>query len=113
MKTIIFHNPRCSKSREALCLLNEHTEDVEIIEYLKDTPSAAELKKIVKLIGIKPIQLVRKNEKIFFPYKDKNLTDDEVIKLMVDNPILIERPIVIKNNKAMIGRPPQVIVDIL
>ncbi|MBW7845314.1 MAG: arsenate reductase (glutaredoxin) [Bacteroidia bacterium] len=113
MKTIIFHNPRCSKSREALCLLNEHNEDVEIIEYLKDTPSAAELKKIVKLIGIKPIQLVRKNEKVFIPYKDKNLTDDEVIKLMVDNPILIERPIVIKNNKAMIGRPPQVIVDIL
>ncbi len=113
MKTIIYHNPRCGKSREALCLLNENNQDVEIIEYLKDTPTVKQLKDLVALLGIKPIQLIRVKEELFKPYKNQQLTDDEVIDLMIQHPILIERPIVIKGNKAIIGRPPQLILDVL
>lgn len=113
MKTQIFHNPRCSKSREALNLLQEHGEDVEVIEYLKQAPSVKQLTDLVKLLGIKPIQLVRTKEEAFKPYKGKPLTDKEVIELLANEPVLIERPIVIKGKKAVIGRPPQLVIDIL
>ena len=113
MKTTIYHNPRCSKSREALQLLHENNEEVEVVEYLKDAPTASTLKKLIKQLGIKPLQLIRKNEEVFKPYKTATLTDEQYIDLMVQNPVLIERPIVIKGNKAIIGRPPQLIIDIL
>jgi arsenate reductase len=113
MKTVIYHNPRCSKSREALALLNEKNLDVEIIEYLKDKPSIKQLKELINLLGIKPIQLIRTKEDAFKPFKDKQLTDDEYISLMAEFTVLIERPIVIKGKKAVIGRSPQLILDIL
>ncbi len=113
MKTTIYHNPRCSKSREALQLLHENNEEVEVVEYLKDAPTASTLKKLIKQLGIKPLQLIRKNEEVFKPYKTATLTDKQYIDLMVQNPVLIERPIVIKGTKAIIGRPPQLIIDIL
>ncbi len=112
--TTIYHNPRCSKSREALNLLEENNEDVNIIKYL-DTPITKEvLSELISLLGISPIDLVRKNEAIWKEkFKGKNLTDNEVIKAMLENPKLIERPIVVKGNKAVIGRPPQKVIDIL
>jgi arsenate reductase len=113
MKTVIYHNSRCSKSRAALALLQERNQDVEIVEYLKDIPTEKTLKDLIKLLGIKPIQLIRNKEEAFKPYKDQKLTDKQCIALMVKFPVLIERPIVIKGEKAIVGRPPQLIIDIL
>lgn len=114
MQTIILHNPRCSKSREALKLLEEQGEDIEIIKYLDDVPSRESLENILSLLKVKPIELVRTNETIWKErYKDATLSDNEVIEAMLENPILIERPIVIKGNQAAIGRPPRLILDIL
>lgn len=114
MKTTIFHNPRCSKSRETLSLLEEKEENIEVIKYLENTPTKEELEKIIGLLGILPIQLVRTKETVWIEnYKNKELSTEEVIQAMVDNPKLIERPIVIKNNKAAIGRPAHLVLDIL
>ncbi len=113
MKTVIYHNPRCSKSREALALLKEQNQEVEVIEYLKDTPTEKQLKELIALLNIKPIQLIRKNEEAFRPYKNQQLTDKQCISLMAEFPVLIERPIVINGKKAIIGRPPQLVLDIL
>ena len=115
MTTQIFHNPRCSKSRQTLQLLEDNDQDIEIIEYLKTPPSAAELKKVLKMLNISPRQLLRKGEK---EYKEANLadtslSDQQVIDAMVTHPKLIERPIVIKDGKAIIGRPPEQVLDIL
>ncbi|WP_299251897.1 arsenate reductase (glutaredoxin) [uncultured Aquimarina sp.] len=112
--TTIYHNPRCSKSRQCLAILEEKNEDLNIIKYL-DTPLTEEkLSKIIDLLGIKPIDLVRKNEAIWKQeFKSKTLTDNQLIRIMCEHPKLIERPIVIKNNKAIIGRPPEKVVDIL
>jgi arsenate reductase len=112
--TKIFHNPRCGKSRSALKLLEEKGESVEIVEYLKTNPSKKELIKIIDMLGIAPFELIRKGESIFKEqYKGKQLTDEEWIDAMIKNPILIERPIVIKDGKAAIGRPPEQVLDIL
>ena len=114
MKTTILHNPRCSKSRETLQLLEEKGEEIEIVRYLEDTPTREELENILSLLKIKPIELVRTKEAIWKEkYKDKDLSDKEVLDAMLENPRLIERPIVIKNNKAAIGRPPKQVLDIL
>ncbi|KAA1246131.1 arsenate reductase (glutaredoxin) [Aquimarina sp. RZ0] len=112
--TTIYHNPRCSKSRQCLAILEEQKENIQIIKYL-DTPFTTEkLKETIDLIGIKPLDLIRKNEIIWKDnYKNKELTDEELISIMIQNPKLIERPIVIKNNKAIIGRPPEKVIDIL
>ncbi|WP_298315694.1 arsenate reductase (glutaredoxin) [uncultured Aquimarina sp.] len=112
--TTIYHNPRCSKSRQCLAILEEKNEDLNIIKYL-DTPLSEEkLSKIIDLLGIKPIDLVRKNEAIWKQeFKDKSLTENDLIRTMCEYPKLIERPIVIKNNKAIIGRPPEKVIDIL
>lgn len=102
----IYHNPRCRKSREGLQLLESSDLDFQIIDYLKNPPSEKELNDILTMLGFKPIQLVRKNESIWKEnYKNKELTDDEIIKAMCNNPKLIERPIVINGNKAVVGRP--------
>lgn len=114
MKTTILHNPRCSKSRETLQLLKDKGEDIEVIKYLDDVPTREELENILSLLNINPIELVRTKEAIWKDnYKDKVLSDSQVIDAMLKNPRLIERPIVIKNNKAIIGRPPQNVLDIL
>ncbi len=110
----IYHNNRCSKSRCGLQLLEESGKDFEIVKYLDDIPTTKELKDIINLLGISPMDLVRKNEAIWKDnYKGKQLTDDEVVEAMAQNPKLIERPIVINGNKAVIGRPPEKILDII
>ncbi|AXT59339.1 arsenate reductase (glutaredoxin) [Aquimarina sp. AD10] len=112
--TTIYHNPRCSKSRETLALLEEQKEDVTIIKYL-DTPITKDiLIELIDLLGIPPIDLVRKNETIWKEkYKNEKLSDDEIINAMLNHPKLIERPIVVKGNKAILGRPPQQVITIL
>jgi arsenate reductase (glutaredoxin) len=102
----IYHNSRCGKSRECLAFIENSGKEYEIIKYLEDIPTFEELKIIIKKLGIKPIELVRQKEKIWIEnFKDKKMTDDEIIKAMILNPILIERPIVINGNKAIIARP--------
>lgn len=110
----IYHNPRCRKSREGLQILEESGKDFEIVKYLENTPTKEELSDIIKLLGIKPIDLVRKNESIWKEnYKNKQLSDNETITAMVKNPKLIERPIVVNKNKAIVGRPPENIKKII
>jgi arsenate reductase len=109
MAVVIYHNPRCTKSRETMKLLADKGIEPEVIEYLKTPPSAAELKELVAKLGISPRQLLRKGET---PYKDLNLADEKlsdaaIIKAMAENPVLIERPIVVTGNKAALGRPPE------
>ena len=110
----IYHNPRCRKSRLGLQTLEESGQQFEIKQYLKEVPSFEELKSIIELLGIAPIDLVRKHEAIWKEnYKGKTLTDSDIITAMIENPKLIERPIVINNDKAVIGRPLEKIKQIL
>jgi arsenate reductase len=110
----IYHNPRCTKSRQGLAILENTGKEFEIIKYLDTIPSEKELIEIIKLLNIFPIDLVRKNEKIWKEtYKGKELLDKEIILAMIKNPKLIERPIIINNNKAVIGRPPENILTII
>lgn len=110
----IYHNPRCSKSRQGLEIVENSSKEFEVVKYLDNTPSEEELKEIISLLDISPVQLVRKNEQIWKDnFKGKELSDIEIIKAMVDNPKLIERPIVINGNKAVIGRPPETIKEII
>ena len=110
----IYHNPRCSKSRQTLDLIKNKGIEPEIIEYLKNIPSEKELKDVVKKLGIKPEQLLRKGEAIYkAEFKGKELTDDEWIKAMISYPKMLERPIVIKDNKAVLGRPPENVLELI
>ena len=110
----IYHNNRCSKSRSGLEVLQKSGKPFEIVKYLEDVPNEKELKDIIKLLGIKPIDLVRQNESIWKEhFKGKDLSDSEIIKAMVANPKLIERPIVINGDKAVIGRPTDAILEII
>ena len=110
----IYHNPRCRKSRETLKLINDAGIDPQVIEYLTEVPSANELKEIVEMLGIKPYDLLRRGETDFREnFKDKNLSDDEWIAAMVKFPKLIERPIVVKQKKAVLGRPPENVKTLL
>jgi arsenate reductase len=110
----ILHNPRCGKSRAGLKLLQEKGIEPEIIKYLDNTPTADEFKSILKKMGAKPTDVLRKNESIFKEnYKGKEFTDDEWIEIMVNNPKLIERPIVINGDKAVLGRPAEDIEKVL
>jgi len=110
----IYHNNRCSKSRCGIELLNNSGKEYEIVKYLENIPTTEELKNIITLLGISPIELVRKNEAIWKEnYKGKDLTNEEIINAMTENPKLIERPIVINGNKAVIGRPTEAILDII
>ena len=110
----IYHNPRCRKSREGLTVLENSGKDFEIIKYLETIPSEKELLTIIQKLGITPIQLVRKNEKIWKElFKGKELSDIEIVHAMIENPKLIERPIIINKNKAVIGRPSENINNIL
>jgi len=102
----ILHNPRCGKSRSCIAFLEESGKEFEVIKYLVDVPTAEELHLIIKKLGIKPIELVRPKEPIWIEkFKGKTLSDEEIINAMVQNPILIERPIVINSEKAVVARP--------
>jgi arsenate reductase len=110
----IYHNPRCRKSRETLQIIRDAGRNVEVIEYLKDTPSQEELKEIIGLLRIRPEKLVRKNETLFKEnFKGKRLSDGEWIEILANNPKLIERPIVVDRSRAVIGRPPENINELL
>lgn len=112
--TTIYHNPQCRKSRETLRLLEEKGERVQVIEYLKATPTKSELRKVIELLGISPEQLVRKGEEVYkTTFKGKKLTDEEWLDALIAYPKLIERPVVVKNGKAAIGRPPETVLEIL
>ncbi len=110
----IYHNPRCTKSRETLAILNGKKEKVEVVEYLKETPNRNEIEEIISLLGIKPQDLVRKSEPEYKEhFKGKDLTDAQWIDALCMHPKLLERPIVVKNGKAAIGRPPEKVLEIL
>lgn len=110
----IYHNNRCSKSRQGLELLKTSGKEYEVINYLETVPNKNELKHIIRLLDIKPIELVRKNEAIWKEnFKNQMLSDDEIIDIMIKNPKLIERPIVINGNQAIIGRPSEKILEII
>jgi len=111
----IYHNPHCSKSRQTLELLRAQNVQPTIIEYLKTPPSFDELKLVLNLLNLSARELIRSKETV---YREKNLsnpdiTENELIQVMIEQPILIERPIVIHNNKAILGRPPEKVLEIL
>jgi arsenate reductase len=104
----IYHNPKCSKSRETLALLEGRGVSPRIVRYLESPPTAAELAEIVRKLGIRPEQLVRRGEEVYKArYAGRTLGDDQWIAAMVENPVLIERPIVVAGSRAVIGRPPE------
>ncbi len=114
MKVTIYHNPRCSKSRETLALLREHGTEPEIIEYLKTPPSREALEQLLGMLNLEPRELMRKKEN---EYKELGLSDDSLakdalIQAMLDHPKLMERPIVVRDGKAAIGRPPQSVLEL-
>lgn len=110
----IYHNNRCSKSRQTLELLRQQGQEPEVVEYLKDTPTASELREVIGKLGLSPEQIVRKGEQVYKEqFAGKSMTDDEWLQALAENPILIERPIVVKGNKAVIGRPPERVLDLL
>lgn len=110
----IYHNARCSKSREGLEILKDSGKDFQIREYLKEPLSEEELAALLQKLNMRPIQLVRKNEKTWKEnYKDRDLSDKELIRIMVENPKLIERPIVETNTKAVVGRPASNITNLI
>ena len=115
MSITVYHNPKCSKSRQTLKLLEEKATGIQVIEYLKNPPTAQKLKEILSLLEISPRDLMRKKED---EYKDLGLnnsalSDEDLIDSMVQHPVLIERPIVLANGKAALGRPPENVLNIL
>ena len=111
----IYHNPRCSKSRQTLALLEENGVKPEIVLYLETPPSKEEIRDILNKLSMQPRQLMRIKEDLYKENKlsDKSLSDDQLIDAMVKFPKVIERPIVLANNKAAVGRPPENVLDIL
>nr|WP_276900693.1 arsenate reductase (glutaredoxin) [Pedobacter kyonggii] len=110
----IYHNNRCTKSRCALAELENSGKAFEVVYYLETPPNKSELEEIIRKLGIKPLELIRKGEKVFTEhYKGKSLSDEEWIGAMVAHPILIERPIIISGDKAVIARPTEKIKEIL
>ncbi len=110
----IYHNPRCRKSRETLELIREAGHEPEIIDYLQNPPSESELIELLEGMGKNPVELVRKGEDIFkSQFKGKTFSNAEWIKIMIGNPKLIERPIVVKGDEVILGRPPENVKKIL
>ena len=112
---IIYHNPRCSKSRQTLEILNKQNVDTEIVLYLETPPSAEEVTSILQKLGLSSRDIIRKGEEEYklLNIKDQSLTENELITFMSENPKLIERPIVVKDDKAIIGRPPENVLSLL
>ena len=115
MSITLYHNPRCSKSRATLQLLQSNGHEPTIVEYLTTPPTEQELAQIIAMLGIGPRDLMRKNEEAFKSnaLDDPELSDEQLIAAMVANPILIERPVVVTNGRAAIGRPPESVLEIL
>ncbi len=115
MTITIYHNPRCSKSRQTLALLREHGVEPDIVEYLNTPPEAGELKRIIDSLGLNPREVMRRKEAEYRDLRldDESLSDSALIEAMCRHPRLIERPIVIVGNQARIGRPPESVLDIL
>jgi arsenate reductase len=111
----IYHNPRCSKSRQTLALIEDQGIAPKVVDYLKAPPTVAELKNVLKKLGLRARDIVRKSEARYaeLGLKERDVGDDELLALMVENPILIERPIVVSGDKAAIGRPPEAVLKIL
>jgi arsenate reductase len=113
MSDVFLHNPRCSKSRAALELVRERGLDLPVREYLAEPPTVDELRRIVALLGVRPIDIVRRGEE---PYRTLGLSestpDDEVLRALAEHPILIERPIIVRGNRAVIGRPPEKVLEL-
>ncbi len=111
----LYHNPRCSKSRQTLALLEEQECEINIVEYLKTPPNSAELAEILNKLNLKPKELMRTKEAEYkaLDLNNKTLSDAELIQAMIETPKLIERPIALANNKAAIGRPPENVLTIL
>jgi arsenate reductase len=116
MKATIYHNPRCSKSRETLALLRERGVDVEVVEYLQDPPTVERLDALCGLLGVEPVALLRAKEtraaELGLTREDRR-SRQEWLKILVENPVLIERPIVVKGGRAALGRPPENVLAIL
>lgn len=114
LKAVIYHNPRCSKSRQALALLQERGAEPEVLEYLKTPPTKAELKALLAKLGLKPEQVVRTGEELYKQkYRGRALTDDQWLDALAENPILLERPIVVRGSRAVLGRPPEKVLEVL
>lgn len=111
----IYHNPRCSKSRQTLQLVRDSGDEPRVIEYLKTPPSAAELDGILRKLKLEPHELMRQKEAVFseLDLKQRSLSRDEAIAVMIENPVLIERPIVVKGSQAVVGRPPENVQELL
>lgn len=110
----IYHNPRCQKSRQSLEILRNNGVEPEVIEYLKETPNKAELQKILAKLNLKPQDILRKGELVYKEkFKDMQFSDEEWLEIMVENPKLIERPIVVAGNSAVIGRPPEKVLELI
>jgi len=115
MKVTIYHNPRCTKSRETLALLTSRGIKPEIVEYLKTPPDEATLKRLLKALGMTPRQLLRTKEDAYVSagLDNPKLTDAQILKAMVAHPVLMERPVVVVGSKAAIGRPPENVLRLL
>jgi arsenate reductase len=114
LKTVIYHNPRCSMSRQALALLEERGIEPEVVEYLKTPPTRAELKALLQKLGLKPEQVVRTGEEICREqYRGRALSDEQWLDALAEHPILLERPIVVRGSRAVLGRPPEKVREIL
>ena len=110
----IYHNPRCSKSRAAYALLQDRGLAPEVVLYLETPPSKAELRALLKKLQLQPLDIVRKGEDVFKQhYAGRNLSDDEWLEAIVAHPILLERPIVVRGDKAVVGRPPENVLELL
>lgn len=113
MKTTIFHNPRCTKSRQTLDLLRSKGVEPEIVEYLKTPPTEAELRDVLAKLKLKARDVVRKKESVFSELGLNLEDDDAVIQAILAHPVLLERPIVVRGNRAAVGRPPENVLEIL
>jgi len=115
MRVTLYHNPRCSKSRQALELLRKRGIEPEVIEYLEHPPSKARLRDLLRILGMGPRELMRRGEEVYKSGKlgDPSLSDRELIDAMVEHPILIERPIAVAGRRAVVGRPPERVLEIL
>lgn len=113
MIDVFLHNPRCSKSRAALELVREAGVELPVREYLHDPLSIDELRGIVQLLGVRPIDIVRRGESQYAALGLGDATDDEVLRAMAEHPVLIERPIVVRGGRAVVGRPPETVLEIL
>ncbi len=110
----IYHNPRCMKSRQTLALIRENEIEPEIREYLKEIPSKEELQLVLAKLNMNVKDIIRTGERIYKDkFKNMNFTDDEWITILLENPKLMERPIVVKGNKAVIGRPPENVLELV